>query len=180
MPMSLEATQQQTADGTEATAGSSRRSVLRAAGVGGAAVAVGLTAAACGNSSSGGSSANNAPAQGGAATGSSTTSSGSGGSGGSGSAIAQTSQIPVDGGMVVTADNGTVITQPDAGSYKAFTAICTHAGCTVGSVSNNQIMCPCHGSVYSAVDGSVLAGPAPAPLAAKQITVSGGQIFLKA
>jgi len=172
MPMSLEVTQHQTADGTEATPGSSRRSVLRAAGVGGAAVAVGLTAAACGNSSSGGTSANNAPAQGGATTGSGST------SGSGAGAIAQTSQIPVDGGMVVTADNGTVITQPDSGTYKAFTAICTHAGCTVGSVANNQIMCPCHGSVYSAKDGSVIQGPAPAPLAAKKISVSGGQIFL--
>lgn len=171
--MSLEVTQHQTTDGNEATAGSSRRSVLRAAGVGGAAVAVGLTAAACGNSSS--TPANDAPAQGGANAGSSTTSSGSGGSG---SAIAQTSQIPVDGGMVVTADNGTVVTQPASGTYKAFSAICTHAGCIVGSVANNQIMCPCHGSVYSATDGSVVQGPAPSPLPAKKISVSGGQIFL--
>lgn len=173
--MTLEVTQHQTADGTEDIPGSSRRAVLRAAGVGGAVVAVGLTAAACGNSSSGNTSANSpASAAGGAS--SAPASAGSGGAGGT--LLAQTSDIPLDGGKIVTTDNGTVVTQPSAGTYKAFTAICTHQGCTVGSVSNNQIMCPCHGSIYSAVDGHVIQGPAPAPLAAKTISVSAGQIML--
>ena len=158
-----QSTEQQTAEQPETCCGSSRRAVLRAAGVGGAAAAVGLTAAACGSSSSGtaaGSGAQNNNAAAG------------------GSAIAQTSDIPVDGGMVVNADGGIVITQPSAGTYKAFTAICTHQGCTVSAVSNNQITCPCHGSVFSAKDGSVVQGPAQAPLAAKNIKVSGSQIFL--
>src|SRR5436305_1552790 len=172
--MTLEVTQHHTADEAEAenTHGSSRRTVLRTAGVGGAVVAVGVVAAACGSSSNNSASSDNQPAAGGgssAAASSAAASSGSGGSGGT--LLVQTSDVPVDG--------GTVVTQPAAGTYKAFTAVCTHAGCTVGTVSDNKIMCPCHGSVYSAMDGSVLAGPAPAPLAAKQISVSGGQIFLK-
>ena len=175
--MTLEVTQHQTADESEATPGSNRRTVLRAAGVGGAAVAVGLTAAACGSSSSNGASSGNQPAAGGGSSAAASSAPASSGSGGT--ALAQTSEIPVDGGKIVTTDNGTVITQPSAGTYKAFTAICTHQGCTVGSVADNKIMCPCHGSVYSATDGSVIQGPAPAPLAAKQITVSGGQILLK-
>lgn len=153
--MTLEVTQHQTADAAESAHGSSRRTVLRVAGVSGAAVAVGVVAAACGSSSN---NASNPPA---------------------GAALAKTTDVPVDGGTIVTADGGTVITQPEAGTYKAFTAICTHMQCTVGSVADNKIMCPCHGSVYSAKDGSVIQGPAPAPLAAKQINVSGGQIFLQ-
>jgi len=179
--MTLEVTRHHTADEAEAenTHGSSRRTVLRAAGVGGAVVAVGVVAAACGSSSNNSASSDNQPAAGGgsSAAASAAASSGSGGSGGT--LLAQTSDVPVDGGKVVTTDGGTVVTQPAAGTYKAFSAICTHAHCTVGTVSDNKIMCPCHGSVYSATDGSVLAGPAPAPLAAKQISVSGGQIFLK-
>jgi len=179
--MTLEATQHHTADEAEAenTHGSSRRTVLRTAGVGGAVVAVGVVAAACGSSSNNGAASNDQPAAGGgsSAAASSAASSGSGGSGGT--LLVQTSDVPVDGGKVVTTGGGTVVTQPAAGTYKAFTAVCTHAGCTVGTVSDNKITCPCHGSVYSATDGSVLAGPAPAPLAAKQISVSGGQIFLK-
>ncbi|HEV2346973.1 MAG TPA: Rieske (2Fe-2S) protein [Actinocrinis sp.] len=176
--MTLEVTQHQAADETEANHGSSRRTVLRVAGVGGAVVAAGLTAAACSSSSSNNASSGDTPASSAPAGGGSSPSASSSSSGSGGGALAQTSDVPVDGGTVVTADGGTVITQPAAGTYKAFTAICTHQGCTVGSVSNNQIMCPCHGSIYSAKDGSVVQGPAPSPLAAKQITVSGGQIFL--
>lgn len=171
--MTLDVTRPQAADETGADSGSSRRAVLRAAGVGGAAVAVGITAAACSSSSNSNTSSGDNPASG-ASGGGSSASSGSGGS----AALAQTADIPVDGGKIVTAGGGTVITQPTAGTYKAFTAICTHAGCTVGSVSENKITCPCHGSMYSATDGSVLQGPATAPLSPKTITVSGGQIFL--
>lgn len=179
--MVLDTTEQQTAEPAETCCGpgcgSSRRAVLRAAGVGGAAAAIGLTAAACGSSSSGSSS--NSAAAGGAASSSASSGSGSGSNSGSGgSALAATSDIPVDGGKIIAADGGIVITQPSAGTFKAFTAVCTHAHCTVGSVSQNQITCPCHGSVFSAKDGSVISGPAQAPLAAKNIKVAGTQIFL--
>ncbi len=177
--MALEVTEHQTADETETCCGSSRRALLRAAGVGGAAAAVGLTAAACGSSSSGNTASSNAGAANtDPATSAAASSTASAASGGSSSALASTSDVPVEGGKIVTADGGVVITQPASGTFKAFTAICTHQGCTVGSVSGNVIMCPCHGSQFSAKDGSVVGGPAPAPLAAKSITVSGGQIFL--
>jgi Rieske Fe-S protein len=70
------------------------------------------------------------------------------------------------------------VTQPAKGTFKAFSAVCTHAGCTVSSVANGVISCPCHGSKYSAADGSVQSGPAPAPLAAKKVTVQGDSITL--
>ena len=70
-----------------------------------------------------------------------------------------------------------VITQPQTGSFRAFTAICTHQGCIVSSVSNGTINCPCHGSKYSIKDGSVVHGPAPSPLAAIAIKVEGTSIF---
>jgi Rieske Fe-S protein len=176
--MALEVTEHQTADDTETCCGSSRRALLRAAGVGGAAAAVGLTAAACGSSGSTSASSNNPPAATDTASSAAASASASSGSGGSSNALAAASDIPVQGGKILTSDGGIVITQPSSGTFKAFTAICTHQGCTVGSVSGNQIMCPCHGSIFSAKDGSVVQGPAPAPLAAKTITVTGGQIFL--
>ena len=177
--MALEVTEHQTADETETCCGSSRRALLRAAGVGGAAVAVGLTAAACGSSSTGNTaSSNNAGASTDPATSAAASTSASAASGGSSSALASTTDVPVEGGKIVTADGGVVITQPASGTFKAFTAICTHQQCTVGSVSGNVISCPCHGSQFSAKDGSVVNGPASSPLAAKNITVSGGQIFL--
>jgi len=89
--------------------------------------------------------------------------------------LASTADIPVGGGKVLTAQK-IVITQPKAGSFHAFTAICTHQGCIVDAVSAGTIDCPCHGSKYSAVNGSVVNGPAILPLAAVSIKVQGTSI----
>jgi Rieske Fe-S protein len=89
--------------------------------------------------------------------------------------LASTADIPVGGGKVLT-DKKIVITQPKAGSFHAFTAICTHQGCIVNSVSAGTIDCPCHGSKYSSVNGSVVNGPATLPLAAVSIKVQGTSI----
>jgi Rieske Fe-S protein len=89
--------------------------------------------------------------------------------------LASTADIPVGGGKVLTVQK-IVITQPQAGSFHAFTAICTHQGCIVNAVSAGTIDCPCHGSKYSAVNGSVVNGPATLPLAAVSIKVQGTSI----
>ena len=90
--------------------------------------------------------------------------------------LASTAEIPVGGGKILT-DKKIVITQPQAGSFHAFTAICTHLGCIVNTVSGGTINCPCHGSKYSIVNGSVVNGPAPLPLAAVSIKVQGTSII---
>jgi Rieske Fe-S protein len=89
--------------------------------------------------------------------------------------LALTSDVPAGGGKIL-ADKKIVITQPRAGSFQAFTAICTHQGCTVSSVSGGTINCPCHGSKFSITNGSVVAGPAPSPLTPVSIKVQGTSI----
>lgn len=71
-----------------------------------------------------------------------------------------------------------MVTQPEAGTFKAFSSKCTHAGCAVGSVADGVIVCPCHQSHFSVEDGSVKKGPATQPLPAAKITVSGDEITL--
>jgi nitrite reductase/ring-hydroxylating ferredoxin subunit len=95
-----------------------------------------------------------------------------------GNALAATSAIPVGSGKIFTGPK-VVVTQPTAGEFKAFSAVCTHMGCVVSQVANGTIDCPCHGSQYSITTGAVVAGPAPMPLAAENIKVSGGSIFLE-
>jgi Rieske Fe-S protein len=97
--------------------------------------------------------------------------------GGGGQALAKTTDIPVGGGKVFDAQK-VVVTQPTAGQFKAFSAVCTHMGCSVSGVSDGVIVCPCHGSKFHVADGSVANGPATSPLPAKQVTVSGGEITL--
>jgi Rieske Fe-S protein len=91
-------------------------------------------------------------------------------------AIAATSQVPDGGGKIIDSQR-IVITQPQSGSFKAFSAICTHEGCFVNSVSNGTINCPCHGSKFSITDGSVVHGPATRPLPPIAINVEGTSIF---
>lgn len=98
--------------------------------------------------------------------------------GGASERLATTSDIPVGGGTVI-AGKKVVVTQPVPGTFAAFSAICTHQGCTVNKVANGTIDCPCHGSKFAIADGAVVNGPASRPLARRQITVSGDAIVLE-
>jgi Rieske Fe-S protein len=93
----------------------------------------------------------------------------------SGTVVGPASSVPVGGGTIF-AEQSVVVTQPTAGTFKAFSAICTHQGCTVGSVSGGTINCPCHGSKFNIADGSVAKGPAQSPLPGKQVSAAGGQL----
>ena len=97
-------------------------------------------------------------------------------SGSSADAIATTSDVPEGGGTIVK-DAEVVITQPTAGEFKCFSAVCTHQGCLVTEVTET-IDCACHFSKFSITDGSVVSGPASAPLAEQAITVDGDSIVL--
>jgi Rieske Fe-S protein len=94
-----------------------------------------------------------------------------------GSMLGKASDIPVSGGIIF-ADQNVVVTQPSPGEYRAFSATCTHKGCLVAAVSDNIISCKCHNAKYSATDGAVEGGPAPAPLAPMNIRVDGNDIRL--
>ncbi len=101
----------------------------------------------------------------------------SGNTGGAVTALAATADVPVGGGIVL-ADAQLVVTQPEAGRFAAFSAVCTHQGCTVADVAGGTITCTCHGSKFAIADGSVAQGPAKKPLARKEVNVSGDSLTL--
>ncbi|MEU3827321.1 Rieske 2Fe-2S domain-containing protein [Streptomyces sp. SID486] len=94
-----------------------------------------------------------------------------------GKRLAGTGDIPEGGGKIF-AEQKIVVTQPKKGDFKAFSAVCTHQGCTVSRVADGTIDCPCHGSRFHIADGSVAHGPATRPLGKESITVSGNSIHL--
>ena len=152
----------------------SRRRVLRVAAVSGAGallVACGGDDTATDSSDQGSGGSSSTPA----GTSSSAAESDDDSGGGGGGGLVATADVPVKGGVVLD-DKKVVVTQPASGEFKAFTAVCTHQSCTVASVKANTITCPCHGSTYSALDGSVQGGPAPSPLREIAVTVEGDQV----
>ncbi|MCX4525089.1 MULTISPECIES: Rieske (2Fe-2S) protein [unclassified Streptomyces] len=95
-----------------------------------------------------------------------------------GKTLAKAADVPVGGGTVLK-EQKLVVTQPTAGSYRCFTAVCPHQGCLVNKVENGTIDCPCHGSEFKVTDGAVVKGPATRPLAEKKINVTpAGEIQL--
>jgi Rieske Fe-S protein len=70
-----------------------------------------------------------------------------------------------------------VLVRLENGDFKAYSAVCTHRGCTV-NYRDGKLACPCHGSVYDpARDAAVEAGPAPAPLTEIPVEVRGGEVI---
>ncbi|WP_329407686.1 Rieske (2Fe-2S) protein [Streptomyces sp. NBC_00704] len=158
----------------KSASGPARRTVVAAAGAAGLSVAL----TACGGSdddASGSSPSGAAGAAGGTAAAS--TGGGGGDNAAAGAALSKTADIPEGGGKVFDSEK-VVVTQPTAGTYKAFSAVCTHAGCAVKSISDGVINCPCHNSNFSITDGSVKSGPARKPLPEVPIKVSGDSITL--
>lgn len=102
---------------------------------------------------------------------------GSGGGTPSGPTEIPVADIPVGGG-VIRSGSRVVVTQPEAGQFQAFDAVCTHEGCIVTSVDAGLITCACHGSQFRIADGSVARGPSTRPLPAKTATVEGDTVVV--
>jgi cytochrome b6-f complex iron-sulfur subunit len=95
---------------------------------------------------------------------------------GDGGGLVAVDDVPVGGAVVVEgADGPLVVSQPSAGDVVAFSAVCTHQGCTV-QADGAQLRCPCHGSVFESATGANISGPAPSPLPAVDVHVVDGQV----
>jgi menaquinol-cytochrome c reductase iron-sulfur subunit len=82
-------------------------------------------------------------------------------------------------GWIVNEEEVTVYVLTDDGrEFVAMSNICTHLGCRVRWISDQeQFFCPCHNAVFDS-DGSVVSGPPPRPLDRYQVKVEEGQLFI--
>jgi arsenite oxidase small subunit len=94
-----------------------------------------------------------------------------------GPAIASTSEVAPGSAVAFGPKaNPAVLVHLDSGDFVAYSAICTHQGCTV-AYQGGQLACPCHGSVFDPANGgAVVTGPATTPLPEIPVKVQGGEV----
>ncbi len=101
-----------------------------------------------------------------------------------GAAVGQVSALPVGGILAFTepaSGEPAYVVQPARGRFLAFSAICTHTGCTVQfQGGSRQFVCPCHGSAFDGATGAVRNGPAPRPLRRIPVEAVGGELRIRA
>jgi Rieske Fe-S protein len=85
-------------------------------------------------------------------------------------------RVPRGGGLVL-GHAAIVLTRSRSDVVHGFSAVCTHQGCTVSTVADGTIDCPCHGSRFDATTGRVRAGPAVRPLPPIAVVVRSGNVY---
>ena len=97
---------------------------------------------------------------------------------GTGTVATTTAHLPVGSATSVKVDGKNyLLFRPAEDKVLAYTAVCTHQGCTVG-IGTDDFACPCHGSRFSREDGSATHGPAEKPLARFPAKVDGDKILI--
>ena len=150
-----------------------RRAVLTSGVVIAGAGIAAVTLAACGDNSGSASSAATPQTPAGSAPASPA------GNASSGAQIAQAADVPVGGIFAFEDPQGgpAFLLQPAAGTFLAYSGICTHNGCTVGyDEAAAEFACPCHGARFEVATGEPVQGPAQKPLTAIAVVEAGGVI----
>ncbi|MFI9252386.1 Rieske (2Fe-2S) protein [Streptomyces sp. NPDC053069] len=102
------------------------------------------------------------------------------------SSAAATPTAPVDlgaeseiakGGAKLYRDHNVVVSRDGSGELKAYSTICTHAGCPINKLEGTTLICPCHGSQFDAVTGKVVQSPATEPLVTLPVKTTNGRII---
>lgn len=101
----------------------------------------------------------------------------------SGQLLAAAGSLPVNQSLNFTdpTTGGPAVLVHLTSGYAAYSAICTHQGCTVQYDSQQTLLaCPCHGALFDpASNGAVVRRPARLPLSAIPVTVApDGGVYL--
>ncbi len=92
--------------------------------------------------------------------------------------VGKPDDIPPDGVRLVQLPEGPVMLEKGENEVRAFSAICTHLGCTVQwHPEKKEFICPCHQGIYD-FNGNVVSGPPPRPLEKLPVKLRDGQVFV--
>lgn len=92
---------------------------------------------------------------------------------------AKVGELPVNSGRIFRfGDKPAILILTAGDKYLAFTAVCTHLGCTVQYRPDlHEIWCPCHNGKYN-LHGRNISGPPPKPLTEFEVHVRGDDIYV--
>ena len=83
-----------------------------------------------------------------------------------------------EAGSLLDEEAKVMVIKDSKGELTAVDPTCTHQGCIVDWLAEeNQFVCPCHNAKY-APDGKVLATPAQSPLSTYQVREDNGKILV--
>ncbi|GGW60168.1 Rieske (2Fe-2S) protein [Streptomyces griseoloalbus] len=88
------------------------------------------------------------------------------------------SEVAEDGAKLYR-DSHVVVSRGEDGALKAYSSLCTHAGCPINKLEGTKLICPCHGSEFDATTGKVLREPAVAPLKPLTVEVKNGTMVAR-
>ena len=94
--------------------------------------------------------------------------------------IAQVSALVAGEGFNFTANDGTdaILFKTKDEKVYALSRICTHEGCSVNfDLSQNKLICPCHGAEYESGEGKVLSGPTQRAWKKSNVKIEGDNVL---
>jgi len=93
--------------------------------------------------------------------------------------VAPENELQPNSGMVFQFGNEpALLVRTAEGELRAFTAICTHLGCTVNYEPGSKVIwCPCHNGMFD-LHGRNIGGPPPRPLTEYKVNLRNGQIVV--
>lgn len=97
-----------------------------------------------------------------------------------GTVLADVADVPEGGAIsVLVGDTPIILSHLPGGTFRAFSAICTHQGCNVvpDDDAPETLECPCHRSEFDTYTGQVLTGPADEDLPEYEIEVTDGKVI---
>jgi Rieske Fe-S protein len=93
--------------------------------------------------------------------------------------VGQLRDFPLNSGKVVRfGQRPAIVVRMAGGQFRAFSAVCTHLGCTVQYRNDLELVwCPCHNGRFD-LNGRNVAGPPPRPLEAFEVAVHGDEVVV--
>ncbi len=93
--------------------------------------------------------------------------------------VGKVDELPEYESLTVRYGRSPAIVVNTSQGLRGYSAVCTNFACVVKwNKEIGQFACPCHAGFYDPLDGHVISGPPPRPLASIPVNIVNGEIYL--